>query len=104
MDGEAVKECLEDLVAEHERAAGDLQIAEITAEGQTVTIRTEEPVPALINFLADPYGCIIDMQAGVTEDGIVSGTGPYRAVSLVTDTSLELVKNENYLNGEPKID
>lgn len=104
MDGEAVKECLEDLVAEHERAAGDLQIAEITAEGQTVTIRTEKPVPALINFLADPYGCIIDMQAGVTEDGIVSGTGPYRAVSLVTDTSLELVKNENYWNGEPKID
>lgn len=104
MDGQAVKECLEALAADHPRAAGDLQLAEITAEGQTVTITTEEPVPALLNYLADPYGCIIDMQAGVTEEGIVSGTGPYQAVSLVTDTSLELVKNENYWNGEPKID
>ena len=104
MDAAAVKECLENLTAEHERAAGDLRIAEITADGQTLTIRTSEPVPALINFLADPYGCIIDMQAGVTEEGIVSGTGPYQAVSLETDTGMELVKNENYWNGEPKID
>ncbi len=104
LDGEAVKQCLEALVAQHARAAGDLRIAEISADGQTVTIRTEEPVPALLHYLSDPYGCIIDMEAGVTEDGIVSGTGPYRAVSLTTDTSLELVKNETYWNGTPKLD
>ena len=104
MDAQAVKECLEALVADHERAAGNLKIQEITAQGQTLTIRTEEPVPALINYLADPYACIIDMEAGVTEDGIVSGTGPYKAVSLVTDSSLSLVKNENYWDGEPKLD
>ncbi|HIR94305.1 MAG TPA: ABC transporter substrate-binding protein [Candidatus Egerieimonas intestinavium] len=104
MDGEAVKECLEALVTDHARAAENLHIAEITAEGQTVTIRTEEPVAALINYLADPYGCIFDVQAGVTEEGIVSATGPYKAVSLVTDTQLELVKNEDYWNGEPKLD
>lgn len=104
MDGEAVKECLEALTANHVRAAGDLHIEEITAEGQTVTIRTEVPVPALLNYLADPYGCIIDMQAEGLQEGIVCGTGPYQAVSLVTDASLELVKNDNYWNGEPKID
>ncbi|HIV24544.1 MAG TPA: ABC transporter substrate-binding protein [Candidatus Scatomonas pullistercoris] len=104
MDAQAVKECLDALMEEHARAAGNLQIAEISAQGQTVTIRTEEPVPALINYLADPYACIIDMEAGVTPEGIVSGTGPYQAVSLVTDTSLSLVKNENYWDGEPKID
>lgn len=104
MDGEAVKECLEALMENHARAAGDLNIAEITADGQTLTIRTSKPVPALMNYLAEPYGCIIDMEAGVTEDGIVCGTGPYEAVSLVTDTSLELVKNEDYWDGEPKLD
>ncbi len=104
MDAEAVKECLDALTADHERAAGDLHIAQITADGQTLTIRTEEPVPALINYLADPYGCIIDMDAGISEEGIVVGTGPYQAVSLETDTRLELVKNENYWDGEPKID
>ena len=104
MDGEAVKECLEALVRDHARAAGDLRIAEITAQGQTIIIKTQEPVAALINYLADPYACIFDVQAGVTEEGIVCGTGPYKAISLVTDSRLDLVKNEDYWNGEPKLD
>ena len=104
MDADAVKECLDHLVEVHERAKGDLKIREITADGQTLTIRTQEPVPALMNYLADPYGCIIDMQAGITEDGNVSGTGPYRATEVETDVGLTLVKNENYWNGTPKLD
>ena len=56
----------------------------ITAEGQTVTIKTTEPKPTLLNYLSDPYGCIVDVSAGVTEDGIVAGTGPYKAESLVS--------------------
>ena len=66
MDAQAVKECLDHLVEVHERAKGDLKIQEITAEGMTLTIKTTEPVPALMNYLADPYGCIIDMEAGIT--------------------------------------
>ena len=104
MDAEAVKECLDHLVEVHERAKGDLKIREITADGQTLTIRTQEPVPALMNYLADPYGCIIDMQAGITEDGNVSGTGPYRATEVETDVGLTLVKNENYWNGTSNLD
>lgn len=104
LDGEAVKECLEHLIQVHDRARGDLQIASIAADGQTVTITTAEPRPTLLNYLCDPYGCIIDMQAGITDDGIVSGTGPYIAASLRTDEKLELVKNENYWNGTPGFD
>lgn len=104
VDGEAVKECLEHLVKVHDRAKGDLMIDTITADGQTVTIKTTEPKPALLNYLSDPYGCIIDMEAGVTEDGIVSGTGPYIAESLVSGEQLNLVKNEDYWNGTPGFD
>ena len=104
MDAQAVKECLEDLVAVHERAAGDLKISNIEADGQILTIITSEPVPALMNYLSDPYGCIIDMEAGITDDGNVSGTGPYMATELETDKGLTLVKNENYWNGTPKLD
>lgn len=103
MDGQAVKECLDNLVSVHERAAADLQISQITAEGNTVTIETSVPCPGLINYLCDPYGAIIDMQAGVTEDDNVSGTGPYIATA-VSDTEISLVKNENYWDGEPKLD
>ena len=104
LDATAVKECLDALVATHARAAGDLCIAEISAEGQVLTIRTASPVPALLNFLADPYACIIDMEAGVGEDGIVVGTGPYEAVELVTDSRLVLEKNARYWDGTPKLD
>ena len=104
MDGAAVKECLEHLIQSHDRARTDLMIQEITADGQTVTITTTEPVPAFLNYLSDPYGCIIDMDAGISDEGIVAGTGPYTASALVSGERLELVKNENYWNGEPKLD
>lgn len=104
LDGDAVKECIEHLVAVHKRAAGDLNIERVEAEADTVIITTAKPVPALINYLSDPYGCIIDMQAGITDEGNVSATGPYIAEEIVTDSGLTLVKNQNYWNGEPRLD
>ena len=73
MDAEAVKECLEHLIEVHDRAPGDLMIDTMEADGQTLTIKTKEPRPALLNYLGDPYGCIIDVEAGF-DDGIVAGT------------------------------
>ena len=103
MDGQAVKECLDDLVAKHDRAPGDMKIANVTAEGNIVTIETSEPCPALINYLCDPYGCIVDEQAGITGQSIVVGTGPYIATDL-NDTEITLAPNTNYWNGTPKVD
>lgn len=94
VDSEAVKKCLEHLIKTHDRAPNDLKISAITADGQTVTLTSTEKVPALINYLSDPYGCIIDIDAG-EQNRIVTGTGPYKAVR-VTDTEIELIKNENY--------
>ena len=103
LDGQAVKECLEHLIENHDRAPGDLKIREITAEGQTVTISSEEKVPALLNYLSDPYGAIIDMEYGITEDRNVAGTGPFIATS-ISDTEITLEKNPNYWGGEVKMD
>src|SRR5699024_6492521 len=103
LDGQAVKECLEHLIEVHDRAPGDLKIKEITAQGQTVTITSEEKVPALLNYLSDPYGAIIDMEYGITEEKNVAGTGPFIATK-VTDTEINLEKNPNYWNGEVKMD
>ena len=94
VDGAAVKACLEHLIANHDRAPRDLKISSIEADGQFVTIKSSEKVPALLNYLSDPYGCIVDVDAGV-HDGIAVGTGPYKAVK-VTDTQIDLVANENY--------
>ena len=94
VDGAAVKKCLEALIKNHDRAPRDLKISSIEADGQFVTIKSSEKMPALLNYLSDPYGCIIDVDEGV-KDNIVVGTGPYKAVK-VTDTQIDLVANENY--------
>lgn len=98
MTGEAVKACLLDLLARHNRAKGDLAITAITAEGQTVTLTSANKVPVLINYLCDPYGCIVDMSGGK-----ISGTGPYTVQSL-TQKEVVLVPNKNYWGGAPGLD
>ena len=106
MDGQAVKECLEHLIEVHDRAPADLQIDHIEADGQTVTIYTKEPCPAIINYLGDPYGAIIDMEAGIDGEAgnaNVAGTGPYVATA-VSPTEITLERNENYWGGEVKVD
>jgi len=103
LDAQAVKECLEDLIKVHDRAPGDLKIANIEAQGQNIIITTKEPFPALLNYLSDPYAAIIDMQAGVTADKKVIGTGPFIAEK-VSDSEIELVKNTKYWEAPVKID
>ena len=101
--GDAVKACLDDLITRHDRAPKDLKIESIISDGQFVTIKSKEKVPALLNYLSDPYGCIIDMEEGI-KNNIAIGTGPYKAVK-VTDTEIELEKNENYWGKvKPKMD
>ena len=104
MDAEAVKQCFEHLLENHDRAPGDTKIADMQADGQILTITTSEPNPALMNYLGDPYGCIIDVDASDFDAGIVAGTGPYVVTDMVTDDHLTLTKNENYWNSTPKID
>ena len=44
------------------------------------------------------------MEAGVTEEGVVVGTGPYVVTSLKSGEELDLVKNETYWGGTPGYD
>lgn len=104
MDGEAVKQCLNHLLENHDRAPSDTKIVDVTADGQVLTVTTSEPNPALMNYLGDPYGCIIDVDASDFENGIVVGTGPYVVEELVTDDHLSLTPNTQYWDGTPKID
>ena len=104
MDAEAVKQCFEHLLENHDRAPGDTRIESMEADGQILTITTSEPNPALMNYLGDPYACIIDVDASDFETGIAVGTGPYVAVDMVTDDHLTLEPNKLYWNGEPKLD
>ena len=104
MDGTAVKQCLEHLLENHDRAPSDTKIVDVQAEGQVLTVTTSEPNPALMNYLGDPYGCIIDVDASDFDSGVVAGTGPYAVKELVTDDHLTLTPNTYYWDGTPKLD
>lgn len=101
VDAQAVQECFEALIATHPRAAGDLSIASMESHDQELTIHTSKPVPTLVNSLADPYSAIIDMKADVPQEGIVVGTGPYRATHLESGKELQAEANPNYWDGTP---
>ncbi|MDR1508110.1 MAG: ABC transporter substrate-binding protein [Synergistaceae bacterium] len=105
MNGVAVKASLERLIAVNERAASDLMIESISAEGNTVAITTTVPNPTLLNALCDPYACIVDASA---DNGKVDfnmypvGTGPYVIKEYVPDDKAYLEPFAKYWGGAPK--
>ena len=104
MDGEAVKECLDDLIANHDRAPSDMKIDKIEADGMTRWRSIQQKLcPAIINYLGDPYGAIIDVDYGVQEKAVplmFAGTGPF----IATEGSPTEIKAgeemKNYWGGE----
>ncbi|UQZ90147.1 ABC transporter substrate-binding protein [Deltaproteobacteria bacterium Smac51] len=103
MTAGAVKESLERLMKINKRAAQELAIVEITAQGQAVIFRTAQPNPTLPNYLCEPYSSIIDVEAAADDENI-SGTGPYKIQSFKSNDAAMVIKNETYWNGQPKLD
>ena len=102
MDAEAVKACLERTTSLQARADGELKIASMEADGNTLTITTREPNPTLPNSLCDPFSCIIDVNAGTDFDTAAVGTGPFKMVESVEDERMELEAFDDYWGGVPK--
>ncbi|WP_251424920.1 ABC transporter substrate-binding protein [Veillonella agrestimuris] len=99
---QAVKESLERTFEKSKRAKTFFAYESITADGQTVTIRTDKVYPNLPGILGDPLFLIVDVQAeregrNFSVDGPI-GTGPY-VVTSFTKERAELKNNENYWDG-----
>ncbi|MFQ9440362.1 MAG: ABC transporter substrate-binding protein [Acutalibacteraceae bacterium] len=74
VDAAAVKACFERLIEKNERAASGLKISSMEADGQKLTIHTSEKNPILINWLTDPFACVIDVSEEVNGNNHVIGT------------------------------
>ncbi|HFI0449681.1 TPA: ABC transporter substrate-binding protein [Streptococcus suis] len=102
MTGQKVKESLEYLISKSDRAKADLGIASISADGQTVIIKTEQRQPIMANLLAEPYSVIIDVAAEpIAKQGPVA-TGPYKLMKYIPESGVELEAYEGYWAGKPK--
>ena len=104
MDAQAVLDCLERTADMNDRAANDLMIASMAADGLTLSITTTAPNPVLPNSLCDPYGCIIDVAAGEDFSTHPVGTGPYMVESYLPDQETVVVPYDGYWNGTPKLE
>lgn len=96
-----VKSALERVFEKSNRAQTFFKYTEMTADGQTLTIKTEDPVPGLPGMLADPLFIIID--TSVTDrDYRTMGpicTGPYMVKSF-TKANAQMEANPHYWDGE----
>jgi len=101
MDGEAVKASLERISEKQARADGEMQIASIEADGNTVKVTTRDPNPVLPNCLCDPYSCIVDVKSLNADGEATIGTGPFKLVEYVENERMELDANDDYWAGKP---
>ena len=88
LNAQAVADCLNRTISMNERAKKSLDIANMEADGNVLTVTTNSLNTAFKNELSEPVASIIDVNSGAAEDEPV-GTGPY--------------KIDSYWQGEPKI-
>jgi peptide/nickel transport system substrate-binding protein len=103
VDGEAVKASLERNIDVSESMKSALKIQAVEANGQTVTITLEEPLPHFPSELVHPNTAIIDVTEENVEEKPV-GTGPFTAVSFEANSQLELERYEDYWDGKANLD
>ena len=97
---EAVRSSLERTLAKSAEAKRWARIESMKAEGQTLTIRTTQPLPDLPGVLCDPRFTVIDTSAkdrDIPQRGPVC-TGPYTVTSFAGDKAV-LEANPHYWDG-----
>lgn len=102
LDAEAVKASFERLMEVSEPMKTALKIQTMNAEGQTLTITTEVPLPQFPSELVHPNAAIID----VTEDNFEQnpvGTGPFSVDSFEAGTKVTLKGYDEYWDGTPNL-
>ena len=102
LTAEAVKSSIELVFEKVPRAKTFFEYDSITADGQTLTIKTKTPQPGMPGYLADPLFLIVDTKADEGRDVRKEGpicTGPYMVESFVKEKAV-MKKNPNYWDGD----
>ncbi|MFC0274027.1 nickel ABC transporter substrate-binding protein [Metabacillus herbersteinensis] len=108
LDAAGVKASIERSIAVNESLGGSLKIQTMEADGQKLTIKTTEPYPALPSELVNPYVSIVNIAAEkeMGEEAFRNtpvGTGPFKVKKFTSNQEVQVVKNDSYWAGEPKI-
>ena len=104
LTAESVKLCWERTAEVNPRFSELLPIESLLADGQTLTIETKQPVPAMLNTLCEPLTCVIDVTSSQDFASSPQGTGPFIPVSYTVGTQAEVKAYADYWGGTPKSD
>lgn len=97
----AVKGAFERTFKMSARAGTFFKVAEMKADGQILTIKTQQPCPSLPGMLCDPLFVVYDTSVkdrNYQTEGPIC-TGPYK-VKTYTKAKASMERNEKYWNGE----
>lgn len=108
LDAEAAKASLERSIAANESLGGSLKIKSMEADGQVLVITTNEPYPALPSELVNPYTSIVNVMAEkqMGQEAFRNapvGTGPFKVDTFTANQEVQVVRNDSYWAGKPKI-
>ena len=108
VDAAACKASIERAHSITDRKDMKFPLESITADGDTLTIKTAKPFSILLNNLADPVYIITDAAAAAKDpEGFKIKpicTGPFKVLTFAPDKGLILQKHAQHWNGEPDID
>ncbi|OHR73377.1 ABC transporter substrate-binding protein [Bacillus sp. HMSC76G11] len=108
LDAASVKASLERSIKVNESLEGSLKIKSLEANGQTLSITTTEPYPALPSELVNPYTSIVNTKAEkeMGENAFNNspvGTGPFKVKKFISNQEVQVEKYSEYWAGEPKL-
>lgn len=107
-DANACKASIERAHKGTDRKDMQFPLDSITADGDTLIIKTTEPYAILLNILADPVYIIVDAAAAANDADSFKfkpiATGAFKVVSFSADTGLTLERHEQHWKGVPGVD
>ena len=108
VDAAACKASIERIFRESDRSDVRFPLESITAEGMTLTVRTSQPVPTILNCLADTAFIIVDAEAAKTAGPDFKFkpicTGPYKVEDFRAGIGMTLAAHEGHWKGKPHMD
>ena len=106
LTAERVKASFEHMLNAQKRASETYRFDSISADGQTLTIKTTEPTPALLNDLCDPLSVVqyIDDSFDYSSMQPPPMTGPFVITNFIAGEKTIMEGYDDYWGGTPKID
>ncbi len=100
LTAEMVKKAFDFILSKNQRLSKMMDVKEIKADGQTLTITTNGVVAIMPRILTEQNMLVFDTEDDDYTNGLI-GTGAYVLEKMDADGNCDLVRNDNYWQGKP---